>query len=93
MLGAIVGSGLRAWCMLWTLWCWMVVFVECCWYVVRHEQIHGAVCIVPLDGDAAIQFTFPIGGQFVVFFEGVEKVINMLFADIFYAKVVDDEGE
>ena len=35
----------------------------------------------------------PIDGADIVFIENLGKIVGMFFADIFYAKVVDTEGE
>ena len=35
----------------------------------------------------------PIHGDGVLFLEGLEQVVSIVFADIFYAEVVNDKGE
>ncbi len=58
--------------------------------VPRHREIDDLVLVVPFNGDATIQLAFPIFGVFIVFFNGLIEMVSILFANVFYAKVVDD---
>jgi hypothetical protein len=49
--------------------------------------------IVPIDGEAAVEETSPVGGAGVEVLEGLDEMIGMLFANVLDSKVVDDEAE
>jgi hypothetical protein len=75
------------------LWDCVLVLVEGSGHVARHRQVDGAFVVVPLEGNATVELTFPVARRFVVFFESVVQVVGMLFADIFYSEIVDNERE
>jgi hypothetical protein len=60
--------------------------------VVIHREATGALCVVPGQVDAGIEVAKPVFGEVVVFYD-VTKVMGMLNANIFDAKVVYNEGE
>ncbi len=75
------------------LWGCVLVLVEGGGHVARHGQVDGAFVVVPLEGNATVEFTFPVTRRFVVFFESGVQVVGMLCADIFYSKIVDNQRE
>ena len=56
-------------------------------------QAAGAVCVVPGEFDAGKSGAGPVLGEFIVLEEDVAKVVGMAFANIFDAKVIDNESE
>ena len=60
--------------------------------VVVHCEAKGALIIVPLDIYSIIEVTFFIDCCFIVFFEGVEKMIGVALAYIFNTEVINYEG-
>jgi hypothetical protein len=51
------------------------------------------VGVVPFDSEATIKFPFPVGGNGVKVLQGIDKMVGIVFANIFDAKVVNDEAE
>ena len=49
--------------------------------------------IVPIKVDTKVEFVSPVTGDFVVSLEGGHEMVGVCFADIFYAEIVDTEGE
>ena len=45
--------------------------------------------VIPVEGDADVFRSFPIFCYPVVFFERVDSVVGVLFADVLDSKVVD----
>ena len=71
----------------------MVVFDKEGVNVVIHGEATGAHGVVPDQVNAGIEVALPVLGEVVVLFDDVTKVVGMLDANIFDAKVVDDESE
>ena len=63
--------------------------VDVCW----HGYVHVSLCVVPFEGDSAVECTFPILFECVVCAEGVNEVVSMLFSFIFDSEIVNCEGE
>ena len=49
--------------------------------------------IVPIKVDTKVEFVSPVTGDFVVRLEGGHEMVGVCFADVFYAEIVDTEGE
>ena len=58
------------------------------WNVVGHGDVEPAFYIVPVEGDVAVKGASPVDGAFVVFGEGVIKMLGMLLANIFDTEVI-----
>jgi hypothetical protein len=52
-----------------------------------------ALSVVPIHVYPNVACSGPINGADIVFIENLGKMDGVFFADIFYAKVVDTEGE
>ena len=78
---------------LWTVRRGVHEFVQGIGYIAWHRQVDGACQVVPLEGEAAIEGAGPVGGDAVEGLEGVDEVLCVFFAYIFYPEVVDDKGE
>ena len=62
--------------------------------VAGHTEITGAMCIIPCEVNATEAFVGPVNVDiFVMVAEALDEVVSMLFANVFYAKIVDDEAE
>ena len=53
-------------------------------------QAEGAVGVVPGEVDSGESGSGPVLGEFIVIEEDVAQVVGVAFANIFYAKVIDD---
>ena len=49
--------------------------------------------VVPFDSEATIKFAFPVGGKGVKVLQGIDEMVGIVFANIFDAKVVNNEAE
>ena len=49
--------------------------------------------VVPIHVHPNVAHSGPINGADIVFVENLGKMVGVFFANIFYAKVVDAEGE
>ena len=58
-----------SWRMLWPFGRWVLVFVEGSFCEAWNVGIQRAVFVVPLEFDSHEEFSFPIDGHIVVFFQ------------------------
>ena len=58
--------------------------------VIIDGQATGAFGVVPGKIDAGEAGAGPVLGDFVMFDEGVAKVVGVAFFDVFYSEVVND---
>ncbi len=61
--------------------------------VAGHRQMDPPAGVIPLYGESAILFPFPICRALIIFSYRLQQVLRMPFADIFDAKIVHDEAE
>ena len=47
--------------------------------------------IIPVNGDAIIQFLVSVLGHFIVFFKGFQEMVYMLLVNLFYSKIVNNK--
>jgi hypothetical protein len=71
----------------------MFVFLELFLDVTGHGDINRSVVVVPFQFDATVQVTGPIFGECICMFDAFDEMIDILLIDVFYAKIVDNEGE
>jgi hypothetical protein len=71
----------------------MVQCVEGTGDVAGHGEVYGVIDVVPLEGEAAVESAFPVGGDDVEEFEGVNEVLGVVVANVFDSEVVGDERE
>ena len=71
----------------------MAPFKEEVFDIIFDGQVAGAVCVVPGEVYAGESGAGPVLGEFIVLEKDVEKVVGMVFANIFDAKVIDGEAE
>ena len=57
--------------------------------VILYGQLTGASGVVPGEIDAGKAGAGPVLGDFLMFEEGVAKVVGVAFVDVFYSKVVN----
>jgi hypothetical protein len=91
--GAVDGPGPLVRCVLVAQGWRMLEFVECRGNVVWHGEINGAIGVVPVKCEAAVEAASPVGGDCVKVLEGFDEMPCVLVTDVFYAKVIDDEGK
>jgi hypothetical protein len=92
-VGRLVSS---LWSMFVVGWCIALKLVERGNDIARHGYIDTASLVVLLYGEAAVDFTLPpVHGNFVQVLKGFDEMASVLFANIFYMKVIghDAEGE
>lgn len=61
--------------------------------VLGHGNVNVFGCVVPFDGECTVQRACPVSGDSVEFCKCVEEVIDVLFANIPDAKVINNKGE
>ena len=62
--------------------------------VAGHTEIACAIDIIPVEVDATEAFASPVDVDFFVMVaEALDEVVGMFSANVFYAKIVDDEAE
>lgn len=61
--------------------------------VTGHDKVNIAFLVVPIKRQAKVMGAIPISVASIVLFEGFKEMLNIILVDIFYSKVVDDEGE
>ena len=57
--------------------------------VVFHGESSGTGFVVPLDINACIFLPLPVGSDRVVLLKCGEEMLCMVFANIFYAKIIN----
>jgi hypothetical protein len=96
--GAVDGPGPLVRCVLAARGWRMLEFVECRGNIVWHGEINGAIGVVPVECEAAVEAAAveaasPVGGDCVKVFECFDEMPCVLVTDVFYAKVIDDKGK
>ena len=71
----------------------MVEFVEGSAGVAIHGDLDIAFIVLPVEVHADVKFTFPVGGDFIMVFDGVDEVVGVVAGEVLDAEVVDAEGE
>jgi hypothetical protein len=71
----------------------MVEFFEGASDIAWHGDINIAFVVVPVEGEAAVQFSVPVDGQVVVRFDGFDEMHGVGFGEIFHAEIVDAKSE
>jgi len=71
----------------------MLEFVKGRIDVARHGKADGALLVVPMQVDSAIQAVCPINGGFVVLFKCSDKMIRILVSRVFDSEIVNHECE
>ena len=71
----------------------MLVLVDGSWYIVRYVCFESAALIIPFQLDANKQLSLGVGGDFIVLFEGLNKVVGMSVTSGFNSKVIHYYGE
>jgi hypothetical protein len=82
-----VGTMLRLW------WGGMLVFLQLFDDVGRHGNVEGACVVISFEAYAAVEVSVPIFGEFIFFFDALDKVVDILLTGIFHAEIVDDKCE
>ncbi len=54
-----------------------------------HGDVHVTLCVVPFEGDSAVECTVPILFECVVCAECIDEVVGMLLSFIFDSKVIN----
>ena len=67
--------------------------MECRGNVVWHGEINGAIGVVPVECEAAVEAASPVGGDCVKVLKGFDEMPCVLVTDLFDAKVIDNEGK
>jgi hypothetical protein len=91
--GTVDGPGPLVRCVLAARGWRMLEFVECRGNVVWHGEINGVIGVVPVECEAAVEAASLVGGDCVKVLQGFDEMPCVLVTDVFYAKVIDDEGK
>ena len=80
------------WCIL--ALCGLVLeLIQGIFYVSGHGEIGGACNISPFECNAAVQFSLPFFQNNLIYAEGGDNMVSVLFSDIFDSKIVHDQTE
>jgi hypothetical protein len=71
----------------------MLVFLQLFDDVAWHGNVKGVCTVIPFEVYAAVEVAVPIFGEFIFFFDALDKVVDILLTRIFYAKIVDNKCE
>ena len=71
----------------------MVEFFECSVYIAWHGDVDISLVVVPVKGDAAVQFPGSVDSQVMVGFDGIDEMHGVSWGEILHAEVVDAEGK
>jgi hypothetical protein len=71
----------------------MLVFLQLFDDVARHGNVEGACVVIPFEAYAAVEVAVPIFGEFIFFFDALDKVVDILLTHIFHSKIVDNKCE
>ena len=71
----------------------MVESYKCLFYVEEHGEVELAALIIPVEVNAKVALSFPIMGDGAILLEDGQEVLHMIFANIFYSKVVNARSE
>jgi hypothetical protein len=58
--------------------------------VAGHRYVAGPGLVVPLDGETEKFVAFPVGGDFVEFFEDVDEMLSVFATGVFYSEVINN---
>ncbi len=81
------------WAMLWLLGRFVFNPGKELIHVHWHGYVHVTLCVVPFEGDSAVECAIPILFECVVFAECCDEVVGMLLAFVFDSKIIDSECE
>ena len=69
----------------------MLVLDQCVLHVSWHEEVHRPVFIVSVQFDYTVQPPCTVHQYWIVFFDVGHFMVCMLFACIFYAKILENQ--
>ena len=72
---------------------WMIEFCETARDVPGHGDVHVAGVVVPVKGEAAVEGSGPVDGEFVVSLDGANEMESIELGVIFDAEIVDAEDK
>ena len=81
------------WLILGAAWHCVVESDESLFYVDDHGEVDLVALIIPVEVNAKVAISFPIMVDGVMLLEDSHEVLRMLFANIFYSKVVNAKSE
>ena len=87
LLGAIVDGSARIWLLLFRR-CDMLELFERPLNVPRHGEMYLLSLVVPVQYDAYVPLSVPFSGDCVVLLQSLFEMQSVLFAHIFYTKVI-----
>ena len=61
--------------------------------IARHGDIHGFVDVIPFELHAKVVLSSFVHSDGVVFFQGVDEVLEVFFPNIFDPKIIIDQCE
>ncbi len=79
--------------MLWFGWDCMFVLLELFDDISRHQNVQSMAVIIPIQLGATVEAAITIFGEFILFIEAMYQMVDIVFVDVFHAKVVDHQGE
>jgi hypothetical protein len=74
--------------MLWFGRDFLRVFLELFDDLHRHQNIQSMVIVIPIQLNATVEVAVPIFGEFVLFLEAFDQMVDIFFVDVFHAKLL-----
>ena len=68
-------------------------FVDIAWHGEDYRAEVMLLVVVPFQGEAKVEVSFPIDFDGAAVFESLDEVVCIFFVDVFHAKIVDYERE
>ena len=59
------------------------------WNVFWHGNFKIMLFVIPIQCDTTVESAGPVSGTGVVFVDGVDEMVSILFSDILHTKVVN----
>jgi hypothetical protein len=81
------------WLVLWLGWYLVSKMCKCFVHATRHGERHFAFLVIPVECDAKVSISGPIFFNVVVLFQRVDQVLNVFFANVFNAKIINNKCE
>ena len=86
-------GGLKVRCVLQIFGWFVIKYLQGSTDAIVHEKNDLSFFIVPFKVESEVEFSLPVNSDVVVFFDGVDEVMCVIFGEVFDAKLVYTEGE
>ena len=76
------------WGILWYFWLGMLESIKSFSHIIWHGYIHISFALIPIYCQSEVIMTLPICWNYIVIFEWVNRMVWIIFAEIFYSKII-----